>query len=177
MKIIFNFGGFYNSILSDEIEDYVETMEYDFDKIDFNKTHKNVAKDIVNVFNLYLYDEFDIKTNLKFVSLESPRYYNYTTDKIVLEISDKDLKTLDSLLKSDEFIFEEFKAILKDDTTSKSGYIPFYNYDKVMAKIGEENRSFFYQVLLDTLINGEVGENYNNFILENLEIDLEFKIF
>lgn len=175
MEIIFNFGGFYESLFNGKIEDAIEMFGYEPKEIDNSKTFKSVAKDIVNVFNEYLDNEFDIDVDLEFVSLESPRYYNYTTDKIVLEVSDKDLKTLNDLL-SDEYIFEEFKTILKDKTTRRSGFMPFYSYHGVMAKIDEENTAVFYQVLLDTLISNEVGEDYNDYMFENLKADecLEF---
>ena len=93
-KIAFHFGGFYHSIHSDVIDSHVDheadflgieegTQEYnDFYKtLDFEATCKNYLDSMIEVIDKKL------KTNLKecFVEMVSPKYYNYSTDYILLD--------------------------------------------------------------------------------------------
>lgn len=93
-NLAFNFGGFYHSIhdevidsLVDREADYREieewTQEYnDFYKtIDFNATCDNYVESMLEAIDKKL------GCNLQecFIEIISPRYYNYTTDYILLD--------------------------------------------------------------------------------------------
>lgn len=171
MKVVFNFGGFYNSFYNIEI-DYIiyedsENNTIEPDLIDFKKLHIAISKHIVEQFNEFLSDEYSIVIDLKFDSLESPKYYNYATDKIILNVSKKDMLILDNLVLSDSDVVENLKETINDVTTSKSGYIPFYNYDEVLNKINKDNKEIYYQCLFDTLIALN-KDGYTNTTLEML---------
>ena len=86
MEIAINFGGFYG--FHDEyIEDKIEAMDFDRDYVDFNKTNKDYAKAWIDHFNN------EGGTDLKFVEIDSPRFYNFTTDKVIAEVNENDLYT------------------------------------------------------------------------------------
>jgi len=171
METRFNFGGFYESLYSDAIDDvvYEDDIEntIDTDAVDFKKLHIEVAKDITEKFTEYIEDEFGIEINLEFVSLDSPRFYNYGTDTIDVNISKEDLIKLDLLVVNDTDLQSILEGIVEDTTTSKSGYIPFYEYDEVMAKIDDKNTSVYYQSLLDALMEYNKA-SYEAFTLELL---------
>ena len=171
MKVVFNFGGFYNSFYDNAIDDvvYEDDVENTInpDAIDFKKLHIEVAKRITEQFNEFLSNEYDLEVNFEFDSLDSPKYYNYSTDKIILNISDEDKIKLDLLVVNNGDVDETLKGVVEDVTTSKSGYVAFYDYDKVMTKIDEDNSEVYYQCLLDALMELDKDE-YHNVTLENL---------
>lgn len=171
METLFNFGGFYESYYSEAIDDvvYEDDIEntIDPDKVDFKNLHTEVAKAITEKFAEYIDDEFDVELTLEFVSLNSPRFYNYGTDTISVNISKEDLIKLDLLIVENEDVKSIFEGIVLDTTTSKSGYIPFYNYNEVMAKINDDNISVYYQSLLDALMEYN-KQSYDNTTLELL---------
>jgi hypothetical protein len=175
MKTVFNFGGFYHSYFNDEIDEIIndEDVKFDVDNIDFKKLHKEVAKDILTAFNECLNSEHDIELKFKFIELDSPKFYNYTTDKILLEITNEDKVKLDLLVVNDNEVKEALEEIVNNVTTSRPGYMPYYNYDEVIAKVDEENEETYYQCLLDALYDKdevfeEVREDLRNTVYGHL---------
>jgi hypothetical protein len=171
METIFNFGGFYGSVYEDAIDDvvYEDDVEntIDPDAVDFKNLHNEVAKAITENFAEYIDDEFGVELTLEYVELNSPRFYNYSTDTISVKISKEDLIQLDLLVINDADLQSILEGIVEDTTTSRSGYIPFYNYDEVMAKINDDNISVYYQSLLDALMEYNKA-SYEAFTLELL---------
>ena len=80
------FGGFYNSIHSDNIDFFIDNeVEYEnlnIDKIDYKKTYQNYINDYVNELENYILHEYNIEIDFKNISSNSPKYYNYSTDVI-----------------------------------------------------------------------------------------------
>lgn len=171
MTVQFNFGGFYNSFYDGAIDDVIyednDENTIDPDSIDFKALHIAVAKRIVEQFNEYISNEFDVEVDLKFECLRSPKYYNFGTDVIDVIISDEDKIKLDLLVANDSDVEDILKGVVKDATTSRDGYIPFYEYDEVMAKIDDKNTEVYYQSLLDALMDYNKDE-YNNITLDCL---------
>ena len=152
MEIRFNFGGFYGSHYNDSIDSALEDESQEFvDCIDFKKVHNEVAKAITTKFEEFLSNEYDLDIDLKFVELQSPRIYNFSTDVIIVNISKEDRIKMDLLVKDDEDVSEKLISIVDDSTTSKIGYVPFYNFKDVMNRIDEDNSEVYYQCLLDAL--------------------------
>ena len=137
-----NFGGFYNSIHSDIIDIYIEDMEYNWEAVDYKETYKIYSKNYIKVLNNIL------DTNLIFKALNSPKYYNFTTDIINVEISKKDILKLFKYVKDAE-LKEEVFNIIKDSSTSKDGYVAFYNYADFFKK---DNLDILVECLLDVII-------------------------
>ena len=76
-----NFGGFYHSEHSEIIENNIDAYGYEWEGVDYKNTYINYCKAFLN----RLGEELDV--NLSFISLDSPREYNFTTDKIFCSIS------------------------------------------------------------------------------------------
>ena len=149
-----NFGGFYESIHSYAIDNYVEDYEYDFENVNYRATYEIYAKDYIKVLN----NELDI--NISFKSLNSPKFYNYSTDFINVEITKKDALKLFQYVRNEDLKQEVFN-IIKESSTSKDGYVAFYNYEDFFKK---ENLNILVECMLDVII-----ENLQDDIVENLQ--------
>ena len=177
------FEGFYNSYLDlsenievGEDEEYSMTEEQ-FDNIDWNSTNENVSKFYLNYFKDELKDFFNEIgiINLDFVKVDSPKYYNYSTDKLVCNIEiDKGI-FVHELRKYD---FDDWEQFLKDNFTSYDGFISFYpntsmEWDELInEKIEDDN------VIIETLLKFYLEQNEEFYkIKENLFIEISENTF
>lgn len=131
------FAGFYNSIWSDGIdraeEMYLENLEQEdgveikassdaiWKAADYRAMYNYVARKYVDYLNDYIKDEFDLDLDLKFESMQSPREYNFETDRIFCYISDENLRKLRTFVPEDEL-----RLAIKTRFTSRSGFISGY---------------------------------------------------
>lgn len=128
------FSGFYNSIHNDNIEQAENQLFTDRDtgtesndglqarfnaKCDYWKVYDNYARAYAKQFA----DHFKIKS-LKFVELNSPKFYNYSTDVIVCSISRVDLR---AIYKATDR--QKLTDHVRESCTSRSGFISFYDPD------------------------------------------------
>ena len=109
-----NFGGFYWSEHSEIIEDRIESFELDWETVNFK-----------NVFNKYASDWLDLLSNeirieLKFINLDSPKYYNFRTDEIITEISQSNFEAL-----KDEYLTVECIEYINTESASRDGFMSF----------------------------------------------------
>ena len=154
IETIVNFGGFYNSIHSDIIESYVEDMEYNWEDVNYTETYKIYSESYIKVLNNIL------DTDLVFKALNSPKFYNYSTDTISIEISKKDILKLFKYVK-DEDLKQEVFNIIKEASTSRDGYVAFYNYADFFKK---ENIAILVECLLDVVV-----ENLEDRIIDDIQ--------
>ena len=129
LKTTIPFAGFYESIHSEAIDFELEQMNSDdqgnidqvkydqaFDSVKWGNTFINYAKDYTNQFA----SELNLDT-LDFLKLDSPREYNFGTDRIFCTIE----------LSEVEKIYKLINAIALRDRvrelfTSRSGFISHY---------------------------------------------------
>lgn len=125
------FEGFYNSYLDlsenievGEVESYSMTEEQ-FDNIDWSSTNENVSKFYLNYFKDELSDFFKSigVLSLEFIKVDSPKYYNYSTDKLVCNIEINKDVFVHELRKHN---FDNWEQFLKDNFKSYDGFISFY---------------------------------------------------
>ena len=146
MELNLSFGGFYYSVHSDIVDSLVEnnfdedgdTLTEDdyYDTIDYQKTYKDYCKYYVGYLFDYILDAHGIKLTItqNNIDMWSPREYNFSTDVIVLkDVSNSTIKSL-TILFNRYLENSEFKDFILEKTTSRSGYIPFYNYEDVADK-------------------------------------------
>ena len=172
------FEGFYNSYLdlSENIEvgegENFSMNEEQFDEIDWNKTNENVSKFYLNYFKDELKDFFKSigVLSLEFIKVDSPKYYNYSTDKLVCDIKIDKNVFVHELRKYDLDIWEQF---LKDNFTSYDGFIPFYpnttiEWDELINENIEDDN-----VIIETLLQFYLKQNEEFYkIKENLFIEI-----
>lgn len=132
------FGGFYNSIeeavmdnavemnndyLRNELsksEEYIENVEYDYEE--YRKRYVDfVTPAVIDIIKSYI----DEDAELIDYHLQSPKYYNYSTDKIITNIKISDIKVV-NIFKAHK---EEVQKILTERYISHDGYWSFISND------------------------------------------------
>ena len=133
------FNGFYDSIHSDNIDFAIDSYYsddngfYDYDSIVDNIDYKTIHKDYIEVFTddfkSWIKDNYNLDIDFKDLTLISPRYYNYSTDVINCNISDKNNALLITTFKRDK----DFISYLEDRTTSGSGFMSHYTFSEALS--------------------------------------------
>jgi hypothetical protein len=141
MENVLNFGGFYESYHSDRVDSIIELFEVVEQNVNYKETYLNYSKCLVSAINSHL----DIE--MSFISLDSPKYYNYSTDKIIVDINKKDILKLFKYIKENDLKKEVIDKIV-DVTTSKSGYVAFYQKEDFFKK---ENLNFLVETILEII--------------------------
>jgi len=149
-----NFGGFYHSEHSETIENNIEVYGYDWEEIDYKKTHLNYCDSYLNKLSA------ELEINLKFIQLDSPREYNFTTDKILCSISNKDFNTL-----LDVYDTKELFNYIEEHSKSRDGFSSFYSGYAAVKK----EKDIFLQYLFNYILE------YENFDFYDLEFKIEIK--
>lgn len=134
-RVQFEFGGFYESIHDDNIErmlslyfnddNYFENNE----NIDYKKIQVEYTKQYCELLELHILEVYGIKIEFNDIKLISPKYYNYTTDRIDCAISD--IEEIDLISKFRNLT--PFNEYLKDRTTSRSGFVSFYSLEEALG--------------------------------------------
>jgi len=134
------FQGFYESWFSQAIdheeelsieylaEEYKTTTQIIADALykatDYRKAYLYVAEQYADYLNDYIKAEYDLDLDLKFESLQSPREYNFTTDRIFCEISEENVRKLRNAVSD-----PSLRQAIRDRFTSRSGFISSYDND------------------------------------------------
>jgi len=140
-----------------------EYPEYNFDNVNFKKTYLNYINSYCSHLSDYIKSEYTADINFKNLELNSPKYYNYSTDKILANISEKQIKELNSLMIKD-VLFLEF---LKERTKSYDGYHSFYTYETALNN--KDNILIMY-------VLEYICDKFNeNFYFGDLEYEIELK--
>ena len=160
IKTTVNFGGFYYSIHRDILDSEIECLGYEDEVINFEVTHNEYSKNYIKVLNNIL------DTNITFKALNSPKFYNYTTDKINVELSKKDILKLFKYIKEEELKQEVFN-IIKEASTPRDGYVAFYNYEDFFKK---ENIAILVECLFDAIIE-HLQDDIIDAIVEGMHSD------
>ncbi len=163
------FNGFYNSLHSDLIDDAIESyytddngvFNYDsiVDNIDYKTIHKDYIEVFTDEFKSWIQDNYNLDIDFKDLTLISPQYYNYSTDVINCNISDKDNALLMMTFKRDK----DFIDYLKYKTTSRDGFMSHYTFEEALSNKDD--------VLSDYILNYLVNkfESDNLFMLDSYD--------
>ena len=160
------FSGFYNSIhdsIIDSVLKYETEYYVDVDKANdiildvlninhYNKIREELSKVFVEGVNELFWYEYDIKLDLEFDSLKSPKFYNYSTDEIYCYIDNDKIRELVALLDNEN----DFIEVLKDKYKSRDGFIVF---DSTLQAIDNRAYSLFFSDLLCQLIEFDSIDN------------------
>ena len=172
------FSGFYNSVhgsIIDSALEYQSKCYADSDKVNniilnllninhYDKITEELSKLFVESINELFWYEYDIKLDLEFDSLKSPRFYNYSTDEIYCYIDNDKINELVTLLDNEN----DFIEVLKDKYQSRDGFIVF---DSTLQAIDNKDYSLFFSDLLCQLIDFDVidcNEYYNDRAFETV---------
>jgi len=129
-NINLEFGGFYGSwhksMVDNMIENFYDEQDYSDLDINYKEIFNKYSEQYIDIFSEWLRDTIDTDFGIEFVSLHSPKFYNFETDTI--EISIKKEVTL----KNMNLYEKEFLEWLKEETTSCSGFISFFSFEEVL---------------------------------------------
>lgn len=159
------FEGFYESSIfnSDSLNNAIEVLEFedrDAQKVDENFNLTNFQNEFGKEFASILknFDEKNLFEKIEFTSFNSPKFYNYSTDKICLKIvSNENFK---------KYISEKRQEICNffKDLTFES----FLNDDKEFLQFAFE--FYFIQIMEEnTLISEMIYEAAQNCIYSEIE--------
>ena len=169
LNVYINFGGFYESTHSDVIENmlenYYDFQDYDWTNINYRLIQEKYCNNLVKFMTNFI--PFDYE-NLELVS---PREYNFTTDKIFVDISEEDcIKIIQYGLENYE---EEMIELCKNYTTSCDGYIPYYTFDEVWEDTCRKTELVFGCMCWDSSF---IESWVDNTMCYELLWDLDFEI-
>ncbi len=202
MEVLLCFSGFYETLWSDELDrcenqqaEYLVGSEcdepYNLEEEEVRQVLERrgnyqamqiaVCKAYVEGFENWLDNAFALNVSLKFKDMTSPKFYNYETDRIFVEVSLSDIK---KLLK--EAGWKEVAEMAKKHFTSRSGFISWYNPDittwgKVSTWDHNQLSMIFYALTRDTEyqmdiyygLNESIYNAYNNNVdWDNVHLDL-----
>lgn len=139
-EVIIPFSGFYETthqlILDDELEQHNEYCNEEGDvencypeDLNWNKIHTEYAKKYTENFFDSIKEENDgLQLDYKFLQVESPEYYNFSNDIIVVEMSDEDIVKLYDYINNtgNQHTLEH---IVREELTPCDGFSPFYSND------------------------------------------------
>ena len=131
MEMLIPFAGFYCSIHDAEVENAHERIAMNNDGIKDDDLWDHVYKecDWSGVYRAYAKEYAESLARkygiaFTFKEMDSPREYNFTTDKIVVEIELHEAVRLWNNLDH-----EKMRKIAKEKFTSRDGFISFYSSD------------------------------------------------
>ena len=168
-EIVIEFGGFYGSIHADLVEMAIEALHGDdqgvmsseqYDQIDWKDAHNKYCVAYLDKLEDFMNDEIichGVIPSLEFICLDSPRFYNYTTDKIIASISEEDEKFIVDAIK----VYEGFQDYVKERTTSRDGFIPFYTFEEVMSNKDDKLIQFAMAFICDLCNEDELLTGIN----------------
>ena len=153
-EIYLNFGGFYG--YHDEYIDLlIKCFEINPDSVDYSETYKDYATEWLNTFN----SEHDF--DFKFIGIDSPRFYNYSTDKIKVKVDALQCH----VLKRDYTKNIDFITYANERLKSSSGFVSFYDGLTDLRQKAKENDSD-YILLIEMILDFIIDSNEPIFINE-----------
>lgn len=146
-----HFPGFYCSVFDCELDGW----EYDFDEVFKGRvddgTYKALKQEMESDVWLYFRNtdyqdkigenftytleemlnniEGMPKLELKFVRIDSPKYYNYSTDQCVVKVDGLNNNTLKELVKLAQKWEKELRAKIEEDWSTRDGFWSFIDND------------------------------------------------
>tara|TARA_B100000424_G_scaffold82317_1_gene61676 strand:- start:7 stop:678 length:672 start_codon:yes stop_codon:yes gene_type:complete len=140
-----NFEGFYCSWLDSEMDNVAqmeseyyaeeynlsdekkEEIKDDYFSQNYDELQVEICKTYIPHYFEAIEDEIDFELNASFESLTSPKYYNFETDRLFVEIDDIKITMLMNWIFNNKL--EKLKEVVKDRFTRRDGYIPNYSND------------------------------------------------
>ena len=146
-----DFGGFYESIHTEYIDKHIEDLNINWEYVDYKKTYENYAKCFVDYIN------FSLNQKLMYIELDSPKYYNFRNDKIIVSINEIDKYNLIQQYRNDS----EFVEWVNEASSSRDGFTSFCS--------GIDNLINEQELLLEYIFTYILWhEEENEFILESV---------
>lgn len=183
-----SFKGFYGSIFEDfdtqtEVESINEIRrEKGLDDINdgdvdwcWNEYYNQCAKSVTNVVCDLLKSDGYV-SDIKYMSIVSPKFYNFENDSILCEIEISDTNHEKIMAYIDEN-YNDFRKYIRDRFTSRSGFISFYTNDvdewRETAKNISDANQIEVQHILDFICENEgfeYTEKAYEYVISNYQL-------
>jgi hypothetical protein len=134
------FPGLYESTLSmelDNVEEQIAENEAEnrgidastvgealYWSIDYQRAHVRIAQDYAESFSEVLKAEHEIELELEFKVMDSPKEYNFTTDRLFVTVPDQVITRMRAEVRE-----SALRAVIIDRHSSYSGFWSFYSND------------------------------------------------
>ena len=161
IEINIDFGGFYNSIHSDNIDWKIESEEWNFDTVLWLETQKSYCESYIDRLN----NKLDLE--LKYIGLDSPKYYNFTTDKIIAQIDRQFAVNKLLPLTYDKNFLNWANPLLK----SRDGFRSFYDGIADLIKKSMDNDTEF-EILMAMVVDWLIDDHCINEEIYDLEYEI-----
>ena len=169
MNVTVEFGGFYESIHSELIDDVVDRYTFGMTDIQYNdfldnliwdEIRQNYARGFMKLLAEWLEKELyiGVKYSENTIKVISPREYNFRTDTLDVDFTPESIAHLNAWARKDD----EFKDYLQEATQSRDGFISFYSYDDALADKDGILSQYALRFLCDEFIgSGEFVDAYD----------------
>ena len=129
-----SFHGFYESIWSSLADDFIDydSKERGITKVDdwrckWDEFQMEVVKQYTDMYIDLVNSELELNIRkMAEPELDSPRYYNYRTDRIYVDIHFQAIRKVRALMRKHE---SEMRKLIHDHHTSRDGFISFMSND------------------------------------------------
>lgn len=170
IKFYIPFEGFYCSIYDSIIDGILESeisegylTEEQTEKIDYTNLHLELSKHIFDCILELFNDEFDLFTDNDYITFEglySPKYYNYSTDKIIAIVSPEIYLTLLNKFENNN----RFINYVNESSKSRDGFASFYEGINEVKK----ESSIFLEYLFQWFTLSEYRDEVIEFTTDNI---------
>jgi len=136
---------------------------YDPEIIDFTAMRIDLAKNYLDQFNSLCEDHLGESLSFTFESVESPREYNFATDRLFAFIPDSTIQKLWNINAADKF--ESLAEAIEDRHTSHSGFASSYpnDLDSWLAKpLAEYDHNELETLLIGALESYGMWRGYSS---------------
>jgi hypothetical protein len=154
------FQGFYNSLYSHAIDSEMEnSIDYYYKEYELTEAQRdtlangylekntsefyyNVSKDYAESFIYEIERETGLSLNSRFESMESPKEYNFQTDRLFIELPEaSSVAFVNYILENHK---DEFRNLIAQRFTSRSGF--WSNYDNTLEAWGDPSEWDYNQL-------------------------------
>lgn len=177
-NVTLNFGGFYYSIHDDLInsqlgnyfsDDEGETFDYDEKyNIDYSLIQDKYCKLYLDWFETFLNDVYSLDLKLHYKGLWRPKFYNFETDQILIEVSEKNAS------KILNFETDEIKKYIDEHSRSYDGFASFYEGYEEVKKDTEIHLQYIFNFLLAEFNENELLDSYDFYNGYEMLYNLDF---
>jgi len=174
IKFYIPFEGFYNSIYDNMIDDIINSeieegclTEKQVDKIEYTPIFESMSQSIFDdIIELFIDETFGIvgndfcSTKIIYEGLHSPKYYNYSTDKLEAKIAYNDF----SIIYGKYITNDTFVNYVNEASKSRDGFASFYEGINQVAS----EPTIFLEYLFQWFVLNEYREEIIDKTTDNL---------
>ena len=175
------FQGFYNSLYSHAIDSEIEnSIDYYYKEYELTEAqrdtlangylekntsefYKYIAEDYAEAFIHEIEVETELSLDAKFESMESPREYNFQTDRLFIELPEASAVAFVNYILANHK--DELEKLIAQRFTSRSGFIS--HYDNTLEAWGDPSEWDYNQLgtcfEIFEYLEDEIYHSYNMF--------------